>query len=171
MKFNFYLVGILAMAVVSSIIGNMEVGLAQSRENPQINPDALQNPQINPDALKNPQIPANLTVGKIGVRIFFGQQMGGHLPDSCSKVIVRLTTTNNTVVTQKPAQGKDFGSVCLAILENVPVGVPITLTAQYLDLISKPAPNYAPPVGQWNNPLTLAPNEWVVKHLVIDGKP
>ena len=91
--------------------------------------------------------------------------MGGHLPDSCSKVIVKVTTSKDTVVIQQPAQGKNFSSVCLAILENVPAGVPITLTAQYLDLISTPEPNFKPPAGQWSNPLTLAPNEYIVKHL------
>ncbi|MBH8564919.1 hypothetical protein I8748_22500 [Nostoc sp. CENA67] len=163
MKFNLYRVSVLAMAVASSMVGSVEIASAQS----------LQIPQINPDALKNPQIPqVNLTSGKIGVRIFFGQQMGGHLPDSCSKVIVKVTTSNNTVVIQQPAQeGKKLGLVCLAILKNVPVGVPIKLTAEYLDLISTPSPNYKPPIGQWSNPLTLAPNEFIVKHLLIDGKP
>jgi hypothetical protein len=132
----------------------------------------LQNPRINHNAIKNPELlNINLKPGQLGVRIFFGSSIGGRVPDKCSNVTVRVTNSKNKVIIEQPAEGKDFGYYCLAALKNVPVNKPITLTAQYSDIVSTPSHTSQSPASAWNNPLTLAPGQYEIKHLLIDGKP
>lgn len=103
---------------------------------------------------------------QLDVRIYFGQQMGGQLSGPCSDIIIRLTGPDNKVF-QTQAEGPTSGATsgqCTGSLKKLPHDVPLTLSAVYSDLPSKPE-------GNWTNPITLKNGQVLVRHIKIDGKP
>jgi hypothetical protein len=119
------------------------------------------------------QTPTAPAPGTINVRVFFGKQLGS-INGPCSTIKIIAKPKNGNAIVQL-ASGPKLGAKggqCTGSLKNVPVNVPITLTAEYADsLSSKPDDTYGPPAGKWTNPLTLKPGETVMKYLKIDGKP
>jgi hypothetical protein len=119
------------------------------------------------------QSPTRIKLATLNVRVFFGSQIGSHLPGPCSDIKIMVTPENGQPIVQAASgpQSAAKGGQCTASFKNVPAGVPVELKAVYIDIISKPDDSHDLPAGKWTNPLTLQAGSTTMKYLIIQGKP